>query len=344
MGLFSKIKNFFNSKKSASKKIEKINTENAAVEQTTFDNGLHRSSDLLSSSVNEIAKKYVKVDDELIQKIEEMLISFDVGAAASQKILNAIVEEIKFHNVVDGNLIKEIILDKLLVYYIQDTEIFNGLNISKEPGNVILVSGVNGVGKTTTIAKLANLFKKQGKSVLLVAADTFRAGAVTQLKIWAERLGVGFLPPSTVGQDPASVIFKGMEMCKKDNYDIVLCDTSGRLQNKTNLMNELKKIHSIIKRFFPSQPCESLLVLDATTGQSGVAQARSFLEVANLTGIIITKLDSTSKGGIVLAIKDSFNLPVKFIGFGETINDLSEFDLEMFVHGLLKSSDIDKTK
>ncbi|MDR2461881.1 MAG: signal recognition particle-docking protein FtsY [Mycoplasmataceae bacterium] len=336
MGFFSKLKNLVVHKKTVSKQIKEKNEENSQIEQKKFDQGLYRSSSLLNESINNILKKKRKLDDELIAEIEETLIKFDIGTKSTQKILDAIVDEIKIQNVDDPELIKQIIVDKLFVYYIQDTDINTDINIKNDKLNVILVTGVNGVGKTTTIAKLANRFISQKKSVLLIAGDTFRAGAVAQLATWAERLKINIFKPEKDGQDPAYVIYKGLEYATNNKIDIVLCDTSGRLQNKVNLMNELKKIDNIIKRFDPEQPCESLLVIDATTGQNGIMQAKAFNEVTKLSGIILTKMDSSSKGGIILSIKDAFNLPVKFIGFGEKLEDLEVFDLEMFIDGITK--------
>ncbi|MDR2821523.1 MAG: signal recognition particle-docking protein FtsY [Mycoplasmataceae bacterium] len=337
MAFFNRIKELFSKKKKVSEQIKNKNEEKVLIDgQKKFDDGLKKASSELNSSVNHIAKKFRTVNQELIDDIEESLISFDIGTSATKKILNSIVEEIKLQNVHDGELIKQIIMDKLFVYYIQDTDISNEITIKPNQTNVILVSGVNGVGKTTSIAKLANFFINQKYSVCLIAADTFRAGAVAQLESWATHLGINIFKPSKEGQDPASVVYDGLKFAKEHNIDIVLCDTSGRLQNKSNLMNELKKIDSIIKKFEPNQPVESLLVLDATSGQNGIIQTKAFSEITKVTGIILTKMDSSSKGGIVLSIKDAFNLPIKFIGFGEKITDLLPFDLELYINGLIK--------
>lgn len=317
----------------AAKKIE-AKTQIAQIDQKTFDKGLKKSNGAFQEAINDLVKQKTKVDENLLESIEEMLIGFDVGTGATKKIMQAIEDEIKYQNVNDPKLVKQIIVDKIFVYYIQDSIIDNGLNIKQGETNVILVSGVNGVGKTTTIAKLAKLMLDKKMSVCLIAGDTFRAGAVEQLDIWAQRLQIQCFKPKTPGQDPASVIYEGVKWAAENKIDVVLCDTSGRLQNKVNLMNELKKIDNVIKKFILNQPCESLLVLDATTGQSGIIQAKAFSEVTKLTGIILTKMDSTSKGGIILAIKDNFKIPVKFIGLGETYNDLQPFDIENFVMGL----------
>ncbi|GHU30759.1 signal recognition particle receptor FtsY [Bacilli bacterium] len=342
MGFFSKLKGLFKRKPDVGKQIAEVNQENEVIEQKKFDEGLKKSASALNQSINNIAKKYRRLDDELIESIEEALISFDIGTSSTKKILEAIVEEIKYQNVTDPDLIKQIIVDKLFIYYIQDTNTNTDMNIIPNKFNVILVTGVNGVGKTTSIAKIAHKYKKAGYKVCLIAADTFRAGAVAQLDVWAQRIGIPIFKPQKDGQDPASVVYGGLDYAKKNGIDLVICDTSGRLQNKVNLMNELKKIDTIIKKFDSSQPTESLLVIDATTGQSGVNQAVAFNEVTKLTGIILTKIDSTSKGGIILPIKDAFNLPVKFIGLGESLDDLKPFDLEMFIHGLTLSLDVNQ--
>ena len=341
MSLWSKIKSLFGRKKNVVKEIENIqDKQHEHISSEKFDSGLRKSSSSLANSVNNIAKKYRKLNQDLIDQIEETLLLYDVGSQSTQKILDAIIDEIKYQNVTDPELIKTIIIDKLFVYYIQNTNIDTSIKLQDNKSNVILITGANGVGKTTSIAKLAQKFKQDSKSVCLVEGDTFRAGAVEQLKVWANKLNVPIFVPEKANQDPASVIYKGIEYATQNKIDVVICDTSGRLQNKTNLMNELKKINDIIKKFDSNQPCESLLVIDATTGQSGISQARAFNEVTKITGIILTKMDSTSKGGIILSIKDAFNLPVKYIGLGENLNDLQEFDLEKFLHGLINSLEV----
>ncbi len=314
--------------------------EQPAEKQKKFDDGLKKSSSQLSQAIAEISKKFIKVDEELFESIEELLISYDVGVVATTKILEAIKDEIIFQNVKDPDLIREIIVDKIFTYYIQDTEVNTFLDIRKDRTNIILITGINGVGKTTSIAKIANRFAQENKKVLLVAGDTFRAGAVEQLRIWSERLKCDIVTPQKEGQDPASVIFAGVKKGIEEKYDLVICDTSGRLHNKVNLMQELKKIHDVIHKFDKSAPHESLLVLDATLGQSGIIQAKAFKEITSITGIILTKMDGTSKGGIILSIKDNFNIPVKYIGLGEKIDDLSSFDLERFIVGITKELEL----
>lgn len=344
MGFLKKLIDKIKCKKTLSEKIEEKNIENKAevyvkqesVSQKKFDDGLKKSSSNLSQAIAEISKKYKEVDESLYESIEELLISYDVGVTATMKIVDAIRDEINFQNVKDPKLIKEIIVDKIFTYYIQDTNVNTFLNVKNDRTNVILVTGVNGVGKTTSIAKIANKFKKEKKKILLVAGDTFRAGAVEQLNVWSQKIGTDIVLPDKPNQDPASVIYMGLKKGYEEKYDLIICDTSGRLQNKVNLMNELKKIHQVIHKFDNSAPHEVLLVLDATTGQSGIIQAKAFKEITDVTGIILAKMDSTSKGGIILSIKDNFDIPVKYIGLGEKLEDLSPFDLEKFIIGITK--------
>lgn len=344
MGFFKKIFNKFTNKNDDTvEKISQKNEENRIFKvsdnQKKFDEGLRKSSSTLNDAIVELFTKHENINFEFYEALEEMLIMYDVGYVATTKIVKAIEEEVNYRHVKDPKLIKQILIDKIFTYYIQDTDINTNINLYNDKTNVVLVVGVNGVGKTTSIAKITKYFVDQNKKVLLVAGDTFRAGAVEQLKIWSERLGVDIVVPNKVGQETASVIYEGVKKGYEEKYDLVICDTSGRLQNKVNLMNELKKINDIIKRYDPTAPHETLLVLDATTGQSGLSQAQAFNEVTKLTGIVLAKMDSTSKGGIVLAIKDMFNLPVKFIGLGEQLEDLKPFDLEQFVDAMASGFD-----
>ncbi len=337
MSFFSKLKEKITSKKKQKEIAEKLD-ENRVYKkednQKEFDESLKKSSSGLNNLVNTIVANHTKIDESLFEDLLEQFILYDVGYLASEKIVNAIKEEVKLQNITDINLIGSIIVDKLLIYYIQDTDISTNINLVDGRTNVVLVVGVNGVGKTTSIAKIAYKFKSLNKKVLLVAGDTFRAGAVDQLKKWAEKLEVDIITPQKTEQDPAAVIYNGVEKGYREKYDLIICDTSGRLQNKVNLMNELGKIHKVINKFDTTAPHETLLILDATTGQSGLNQAKAFKEVTNLTGIILTKMDSSSKGGIILAVKDLFNIPVKFIGLGEKMTDLKPFDLEAFVNSM----------
>ena len=230
--------------------------------------------------------------------------------------------------------LNEVIVDELFIIYVNNESITDKINMAEDGPTVILMVGVNGVGKTTTIAKLAYKYKNEGKKVMLVAGDTFRAGAVEQLKIWADRTDTLFYGKENI--DPAGVIFDGLTKAKEENADIVLIDTAGRLHNKVNLMKELEKINKVIGKIIPNAPHETLLVIDATTGQNGIMQAKAFKEITNITGIVLTKLDGTAKGGIVLAIKEEVNIPVKFVGLGEKMTDLIAFDIENYIYGLFK--------
>ena len=339
MGIFSfkDLKNKINEKRKQKDIKEKVE-ENRIFKQEDnakkFDEGLKKSSKGLSKIIDDIVNQCTTIDDNLFENLEEQLISYDVGFQATEKIINAIKEEVKFQNITDVKSISSIIFDKLLVYYIQDTDIDVDINLLNDRSNVVLVVGVNGVGKTTSIAKIAYKFINENKKVLLVAGDTFRAGAVEQLDKWANKLNIEIVKPKKEGQDPASVIYEGLSKGYNEKYDLIICDTSGRLQNKINLMNELNKIYQVIKKFDETAPHETLLVLDATTGQSGLNQAKAFKEASNPTGIVLAKMDSSSKGGIVLAIKDLFNIPVKFIGLGEKLDDLEPFDIENYLMAL----------
>ena len=243
-------------------------------------------------------------------------------------------DRVKHENITDFEYLKEVIVDELFMIYVGDDVLSSKLNIKDGETNVVLFVGVNGVGKTTSIAKIANKYKNEGKKVMLVAGDTFRAGAVNQLKEWADRLNVSFYGDDR--KDPSAVIYDGVSKAKDEHYDLVLVDTAGRLQNKTNLMKELEKMNRVIGEILPGNPVETLLVIDATTGQNGIAQAKSFKEITNITGIVLTKLDGTAKGGIVLAIREIVNIPVKFVGLGEKETDLIPFDIEKYIYGLFK--------
>ena len=258
----------------------------------------------------------------------------DIGVNTVMNFVDKLKKRVKQENITDVEDLREIIVDEMFIIYVNNQIIVNKINFSNEGPTVVLFVGVNGVGKTTTIGKLASILKKQGKSVLMVAGDTFRAGAVEQIKEWSERVGCEVI--SKDGADPASVIYDGLTKAKSENIDVVLVDTAGRLQNKVNLMNELSKINKVIKNIIPNAPHETLLVIDATTGQNGISQAKSFKEITDITGIVLTKLDGTAKGGIVLAIKEEVNIPVKYVGLGEQIDDLQVFDVEKYIYGLFK--------
>ena len=243
-------------------------------------------------------------------------------------------DRVKSESITDPSILKEIIVDELFIIYVNDEVISNKIQYREDGPTVVLFIGVNGVGKTTTIAKIGNKMIDEGKKVLMVGADTFRAGAVEQLREWSEKVGAGFYGKEE--SDPASVVYDGIELAKKENYDVVLIDTAGRLQNKVNLMKELEKINKVIDGLIDGGASETLLVIDATTGQNGISQAKAFQEITNITGIVLTKLDGTAKGGIVLAIKESVGIPVKYIGLGETKDDLQTFDIEKYIYGLFK--------
>lgn len=290
--------------------------------------GLKKTSNAVQGAVDNIIKSFTKVDEELFEELEETLISCDIGVNTSLKICSILRERVKEQKVTEPELIKGMLREII-------EELMQGdysLNLSTKP-SVIMVIGVNGVGKTTSIGKIAARLKGEGKQVMLGAADTFRAAAIEQLTVWADRSGAKIVAKSE-GTDPAAVVFDTLVAAKKHNSDVIICDTAGRLHNKKNLMEELAKMSRIIKRELPEASVESLLVLDAATGQNAVNQAREFAKVTDITGIILTKLDGTAKGGVVLAIKDELKIPVKFIGVGEQIDDLQPFDPKEFTAGL----------
>ncbi|WP_027120118.1 signal recognition particle-docking protein FtsY [[Mycoplasma] testudinis] len=345
MGFFS---NLFGKLKKKKDLIDQIHEKTEAnrvfvQDQKKYDAGLRLSANNFSNALNNLSKQYVQLDETFFENLFELLVSLDIGYASCEKILEAIKDEVRYQNVNDPKLLKEIIVDKLFVYYIQDTEFDTSLNYVDGRTNVFLMIGVNGVGKTTSIAKIANRFKKLNKKILFVAGDTFRAGAVEQLKIWAERTGCDIVTATNDKQDAPAVIYQGVKKGVEEKYDLVICDTSGRLQNKINLMNELKKIRDVIAKFVVDAPHETLLVLDATTGQSGLNQAKAFNELTKVSGIILTKTDSSSKGGIILGIKDSFKIPVKLIGLGEQLDDLADFDLEKYILGMTAGLGLDES-
>ena len=320
MGLFNKFKEIF--KKEDKKDIE------------LYDKGLDKTRKEFVSNLSFLGHKYTKVNDEYFDELESILIKADIGVNTTYKFLDKLKKRVKEEKIEDASVLREIIIDELFMIYVDGDSLTDKINIQKEGPTVILMVGVNGVGKTTTIGKLANIYHNQGHKVMLIGADTFRAGAVPQLEEWAKRTNSCFCGKENV--DPSSVIYDGLEKALKENCDLILIDTAGRLQNKVNLMNELEKVNKVIGKIIPNAPHETLLVIDATTGQNGISQAESFKEITNITGIVLTKLDGTAKGGIVLAIKEEVKLPVKFIGLGEGINDLKSFDIEEYIYGLLK--------
>lgn len=297
-----------------------------------FKLGLHKTREGAFKTLKELLNENTKIDDDLFDELEEIFISADIGVDTVVQFIDDLKDEVKNKKITNPVLLQEMIMDKMFEIYLKG-EVVNA-NINLHDGlNVLLFVGVNGVGKTTSIAKIASKLKSEGKKVLLAAGDTFRAGAIEQLAEWARRIGVEIVTKQP-GSDPSSVIFDAIKKAKAENYDVLLCDTAGRLQNKVNLMNELAKIKRVIEKEAPGEPTETLLVIDATTGQNGMVQAKAFGECTNVTGIILTKLDGTAKGGIVLAIRNEMGIPIKFVGLGEKVDDLEVFDIENYLYGL----------
>ena len=323
MGIFNKLKNIF----SSSSKSEKEELE-------IYDKGLEKSRNYFSNKLSILNSKYKKVNNEYFEELEEILIMADIGVSTVMEFIDKLKYRVKHENIVDSEDLKEVIVDEMFIIYVNNEIVVNKINYQENDPTVILFVGVNGVGKTTTIGKIAYKLSEEGKKVMLVAGDTFRAGAVEQIKEWGERTQTTVI--SSESKDPSSVIFDALNKAKEENYDVVLIDTAGRLQNKVNLMNELEKMNKVIGKVIPNAPHETLLVLDATTGQNGISQAKEFKNITNITGIVLTKLDGTAKGGIVLAIKESVGIPVKFVGMGEKKEDLRVFDIEKYIYGLFK--------
>ena len=298
-----------------------------------YEKGLTKSRQGFVSKLADLTNRYSKITEEYFEELEEILIMADIGVNTVMEFMDRLRDRVRKENISDPSELKEIIVDELFIIYVNDEVLSNKIQFREDGPTIVLFVGVNGVGKTTTIAKLAHKMIDEGKKVLMVGADTFRAGAVEQLKEWSDKVGAGFYGKEE--SDPASVVYDGIELAKKEKYDVVLIDTAGRLQNKVNLMKELEKINKVIEG--QAGGCdETLLVIDATTGQNGVSQAKAFKEITNITGIVLTKLDGTAKGGIVLAIKESVGVPVKYIGLGETKDDLQVFDIEKYIYGLFK--------
>ena len=323
MGFFSQIKEKFVGK--------------SAKQNEKYVAGLDRSNSTFSDRINELAARFREINDEYFEELENILIMSDVGVSMVMKIVEEIKNEVRLQNITDPKEINEIIVDKMFVIYANDSVMTTKINYAEEGLTVILMVGVNGAGKTTTIGKLANrIVNDEGKKVMVAAGDTFRAGAIDQLAVWAQRVGVDIVKGKE-GGDPSAVVFDALKQAKEKNVDVLICDTAGRLQNKVNLMNELEKMNRIIKREVPDAPHETLLVIDATTGQNGVSQAVEFSKITDVSGLVLTKMDGTAKGGMVLSIKDQLNIPVKFIGLGESVDDLQEFDLDQYIYGLCKN-------
>ena len=323
MGLFDKFKNVF--KKNEEKELKK------------YDEGLEKTRENLLTSLLKLNKSHNKIDEDYFDNLEEILIMADIGVNTVMNIIERLKKRVKKENIESPDDLKDIIVDEMFIIYVNNDIIVNKINYAKEGPTVILFVGVNGAGKTTTIGKIAYKLKKEGKKVLMVAGDTFRAGATEQLIEWADRINCDIVYKE--GADPVSVMYDGAAKAKEEAYDVLLIDTAGRLQNKVNLMKELEKINKVLGKLIPNSPHETLLVLDATTGQNGISQAKNFKEITDITGIVLTKLDGTAKGGIVLGVKDETGIPVKYIGLGESEEDLKVFDIEKYIYGLFKGID-----
>ncbi|WP_110112861.1 signal recognition particle-docking protein FtsY [Bacillus sp. CGMCC 1.16541] len=315
------------------KRLKEKLTEQTDSVTKKFKDGMTKTRESFSGKVNDLVARYRKVDEDFFEELEEILISADVGVSTVMDLIDDLKMEVKRRNIQDPREVQGVISEKLVEIYENGQEDLSDVNIQKDGLTVILFVGVNGVGKTTTIGKLAHKYKQEGKSVVMAAGDTFRAGAIEQLEVWGERVGVSVIKQSA-GSDPAAVMYDAVQAAKARNADILLCDTAGRLQNKVNLMKELEKVKRVIEREVPGAPHEVLLVLDATTGQNALSQAKTFSETTNVTGIVLTKLDGTAKGGIVIAIRNELDLPVKFVGLGEKMDDLQQFQTEQYVYGL----------
>ncbi len=324
MGLFAKLKNI----------VIKKEEKEEETELATYDKGLQKTREDFVSKLNLLGIKYTKVNEEYFEELEDILIMADIGVNTVFKFLERLKARVKKENITDTKYLNEVIIDELFIIYVENESLSDKINEASDGPTVILMVGVNGVGKTTTIAKLAYKYQKEGKKVMMIGADTFRAGATPQLQSWALKLDCLFYGKENT--DPSSVIYDGLKVALENHVDYVFVDTAGRLQNKVNLMKELEKMNKVITNFIPNAPHETLLVIDATTGQNGILQAQSFAQITNITGIVLTKLDGTAKGGIVLAIKEETNIPVKFVGFGEKMEDLKPFDIENYIYGLFK--------
>ena len=304
------------------------------IETNTYVKGMEKSRANFASKLDELSLKYKSVNQDYFDSLEEILIEADVGVNLTIRLIEEVLEQSKQENIKDPKTINELLVDKMFLdYATKGNDIQSDIKFVENGVTVLLVCGVNGVGKTTSIAKLAYRYINMGKKVVLAAADTFRAGATEQLQVWANRLSC----PIVIGKpdsDPASVAYEGAKKAKEINADLLIVDTAGRLHNKVNLMNELAKISRVIGKEIPGAPHEAFLIIDATTGQNGLMQAKQFLDCVKLSGIVITKMDGTSKGGIILAIRDELGLPVRFIGLGEKMEDLQEFDLDKYLYGL----------
>ncbi len=303
------------------------------LEAQKYKLGMQKTRSGVLSNLKNLLDSHKVISEDLFEELEEIFIMADIGVSTVVKITNHLRESVEVNNIKETEDLKELIVEEMFKLYVSDEIVSSNLDIKPNRVNVVLFVGVNGVGKTTTIGKVANEYINKGKKVLMVAGDTFRAGAINQLKIWAERVNADFYAKEE-GSDPSSVMFDAINYAKENNIDLILCDTAGRLQNKKNLMKELEKINKVISREISDAPHETLLVVDATTGQNGLSQAKIFNEVTDISGIVLTKLDGTAKGGIVLAIRDELGTPIKYIGLGEKLDDLEHFDIEEYIYGM----------
>ena len=325
MGIFSKIKNIFNKENVEEKNVEEVIKYDDALEKTRVE---------FTSKLGKLSKKYREVTEEYFDELEETLIMADLGVNTVMDFMERLKSRVKKEKITDTDMLKEVIVDELFIIYVEDDVLTTKINYNEKGPTVILFVGVNGVGKTTSIAKIAYKLKKENKKVMMVAGDTFRAGAIEQLEQWGKKINCTVIKSDS--KDPSAVMYDALKIANDENYDVVLIDTAGRLQNKVNLMKELEKVNKVISNIIDGAPHETLLVVDATTGQNAISQAMNFKEITDITGIILTKLDGTAKGGIVLAIKESVNIPVKYVGLGEKMEDLMPFDIENYIYGLFK--------
>lgn len=295
--------------------------------------GMEKTRTGALSRLKKLFSSYNEITDELFEELEEIFVMADIGVDTVVKFIDELKEDPRVKNLKSAKELQPIIVDKMFDIYLKGEIVNSNLRFNKNGLSVFLFVGVNGVGKTTTIAKIAYKLMKEGKKVLIAAGDTFRAGAFEQLKIWGDRVNARVISKEE-GSDPSSVMFDAIKVAKDDGYDVLLCDTAGRLQTKVNLMKELEKIKKVIAREVEGAPQDTLLVIDATTGQNGLNQARAFIEATDVSGIVLTKLDGTAKGGIVLAIRDKYSIPIKFVTLGEKLEDIEYFDLENYIYGL----------
>lgn len=295
--------------------------------------GMEKTRKGAFSKLTSLFSSHNTITEEFFDELEEIFVMADMGVETVVNFIDELKDDVRTKKITQAIDLQPIVVDKMFDIYLKGEVVNANLRFNESGLTVFLFVGVNGVGKTTTIAKIAYKLKSEGKKVILAAGDTFRAGATEQLEIWGERLGCKVVTGAS-GSDPSSVIFDGIQVAKKEGFDVLLCDTAGRLQTKVNLMKELEKIKRVISREVPDAPQDTLLVIDATTGQNGLNQAKAFIEATDVTGVILAKLDGTAKGGIVLAIRDKYNIPIKFVGLGEKLEDLEYFDIEKYVYGL----------